>query len=90
MEGGWGHEKGKGLALSRSVGRGRLGQGRKAVWGGQRGGDKIWAARYEKGVHPSTAQMMLGHSDIRMTLAVYTHTTDGMHDAAAEALEESL
>ena len=44
----------------------------------------------EKGVHPSTAQKMLGHSDIRMTLAVYTHATDGMQDAAAEALEEAF
>jgi hypothetical protein len=24
---------------------------------------------------------MLGHSDIRMTLAIYTHATDGMQDA---------
>ena len=42
----------------------------------------------EKGVHPSTAQKMLGHSDIRMTLAIYTHATDGMQDAATDALEE--
>ena len=42
----------------------------------------------EKGVHPSTAQKMLGHSDIRMTLAIYTHATDGMQDAATAALEE--
>jgi integrase len=32
----------------------------------------------DKGVHPSTAQKVLGHSDIRMTLAIYTHATDGM------------
>jgi integrase len=43
----------------------------------------------EKGVHPSTAQKMLGHSDIRMTLAIYTHATDGMQDAATAALEET-
>jgi integrase len=30
---------------------------------------------------------MLGHSDIRMTLAIYTHATDEMHDAATAALE---
>jgi integrase len=41
----------------------------------------------DKGVHPSTAQKMLGHSDIRMTLAIYTHATDGMQDAATAALE---
>jgi integrase len=44
----------------------------------------------DKGVHPSTAQKMLGHSDIRMTLAIYTHATDGMQDAATDALEEAF
>jgi site-specific recombinase XerD len=44
----------------------------------------------EKGVHPSTAQKMPGHSDIRMTLAIYTHVTDGMQDAATAALEEAF
>lgn len=44
----------------------------------------------EKGVHPSTAQKMLGHSDIRMTLAIYTHATDSMQDAATDALEEAF
>src|SRR5215207_2642734 len=44
----------------------------------------------EKGVHPSTAQKMLGHSDIRMTLAIYTHATDEMQDAATDALQEAF
>jgi integrase len=44
----------------------------------------------EKGVHPSTAQKMLGHSDIRMTFAIYTHATDGMQDSATAALEEAF
>jgi integrase len=44
----------------------------------------------EKGIHPSTAQKMLGHSDIRMTLAIYTHATDGMQDTATAALEEAF
>ena len=44
----------------------------------------------DRGVHPSTAQKMLGHSDIRMTLAIYTHATDGMQDAATDALEEAF
>src|SRR5215207_3746147 len=43
-----------------------------------------------KGVHPSTAQKMLGHSDIRVTLVIYTHATDGMQDAATAALEEAF
>ena len=44
----------------------------------------------EKGVHPSTARKMLGHSDIRMTLAIYTNATDEMQDAATAALEEAF
>ncbi len=43
-----------------------------------------------KGVHPSTARKMLGHSDIRMTLAIHTHATDGMQEAATDALEEAF
>ncbi len=43
-----------------------------------------------EGVHPSTAQKMLGHSDTRMTLAIYTHATDDMQDAAIAALETAL
>ena len=42
------------------------------------------------GVHPSTAQKMLGHSDIRMTLAIYAHATDDMQDAVIAALESAL
>jgi integrase len=44
----------------------------------------------DKGVCPSTAQKMLGHSDIRMTLAIYTHPTEGMQDFATAALEETF
>jgi integrase len=33
---------------------------------------------------------MLGHSDIRMTLAIYTHATDDMQDVATDALEEAF
>jgi integrase len=44
----------------------------------------------ERGVHPSTAQKMLGHSHIRMTLAIYTHATESMQDAATDALEEAF
>jgi integrase len=43
-----------------------------------------------KGAHPSPAQKMLGHSDIRMTLAIYTHATDDMQDAAIAALESAI
>jgi integrase len=42
------------------------------------------------GVNPATAQKMLGHSDVRMTLAIYTHATDEMQDAATAALESAF
>jgi integrase len=42
------------------------------------------------GVHPSTAQKMLGHKDIRMTLAIYTHATDDMQDGAVDAISEAF
>jgi integrase len=44
----------------------------------------------DRGVHPSTPQKMLGHSDIRMTLSIYTHAIDGMQDAATDALEDAF
>jgi hypothetical protein len=33
---------------------------------------------------------MLGHSDIRMILAIYVHCTDDMQDAATDVLEETF
>ena len=44
----------------------------------------------DQGVHPTTAQRMLGHSEIRITLAINTHATDGMQDAATAAIEEAF
>jgi integrase len=44
----------------------------------------------EKCVHFSTAQKRLEHSDIRMALAIYTHSTDGMQDAATDVVEEAF
>jgi integrase len=39
-----------------------------------------------KNVNPGTAQRLLGHSDVRMTLAIYTHATFDMQDEAMEAI----
>jgi integrase len=50
--------------------------------------DRFATTLADKRVHPTTAQKMLGHSDIRMNLAIYTHSTDGMQDAATATLEE--
>jgi integrase len=41
-------------------------------------------------IHPSTAQKMLGHKDIRMTLAIYTHATDDMQNAAVDAISATF
>jgi hypothetical protein len=38
----------------------------------------------------STAQKLLGHFDIRMILAICTGATDGVQDAATDALEEAF
>jgi integrase len=43
-----------------------------------------------RNVNPATAQKMLGHSDVRMTLAIYTHATDSMQDSATAKLEEAF
>jgi hypothetical protein len=40
--------------------------------------------------HSSTAQKILGYSDIRKPLAIYTHATDSMQDSATATLEEAL
>jgi integrase len=39
-----------------------------------------------KNVNPGTAQKLLGHSDVRMTLAIYTHATDDMRNEAIDTI----
>ena len=39
-----------------------------------------------KNINPGTAQRLLGHSDVRMTLAIYTHATGDMQDEAIDAI----
>jgi integrase len=43
-----------------------------------------------KNVNPGTAQRRLGHSDVRMTLAIYTHATSDMQDEAMEAISRAF
>lgn len=42
-----------------------------------------------EGVHPSVMQERMGHTDVAMTLGVYTHVADGLQRRAAEALERA-
>jgi integrase len=41
-------------------------------------------------VPPKVAQEILGHSDVRTTLKIYTHTTDAQKREAAEQMEQCL
>ncbi len=45
---------------------------------------------YEAGVDIKSAQRFLGHADIEMTLAVYTHLTKFKEDEAISSLNEHL
>ena len=45
---------------------------------------------YEAGVDIKSAQRFLGHADIEMTLAVYTHLTKFKEDEAIQSLNEHL
>lgn len=43
-----------------------------------------------KGVHPKVVSEMLGHADIRITLAIYGHVLPGMGEAAARVIASVL
>ena len=43
-----------------------------------------------QGVHPKIVSEMLGHSQIAVTLDLYSHVTPTMHEQAAQALDELL
>ena len=42
----------------------------------------------EAGVPPKRAQMILGHADVRTTLAIYTHTLKRKHDDSANRMAD--
>jgi integrase len=42
----------------------------------------------EAGVPPKRAQMILGHADVRTTLAIYTHTLKRKHDNSANRMAD--
>ena len=41
---------------------------------------------YDAGVDVKSAQKFLGHSDIQVTLKIYTHLSEGKEQAAVDAL----
>ncbi len=43
-----------------------------------------------KGIHPKVVQERLGHSDIGITLNLYSHVLPGMQEDAAEKLDELM
>ena len=44
----------------------------------------------QQGIHPKIVQERLGHSDISMTLNIYSHVLPSMQEEAAEKLDELL
>ena len=45
---------------------------------------------YDAGVDVKSAQKFLGHSDIQVTLKIYTHLSEGKEQAAVDALNRHL
>ena len=45
---------------------------------------------YDANVDVKSAQMFLGHSDIEVTLSIYTHLSQYKERKAADALDEHL
>jgi integrase len=41
-----------------------------------------------KGINPKVVSEMLGHSQISITLDIYSHVTPHMQEAAAQAMDE--
>lgn len=44
----------------------------------------------QQGVHPNVVSELLGHTDVAVTLDLYSHVSPAMHEAAARALGELL
>lgn len=44
----------------------------------------------QQGVHPKIVQERLGHSDISLTLNIYSHVLPSMQEDAANKMEEFL
>ena len=45
---------------------------------------------YDAGVDVKSAQKFLGHSDVQVTLKIYTHLSEGKEQAAVDALHKNL
>ena len=44
----------------------------------------------ERGVNPKIVSEILGHSDVAITLGVYTHVTPRLHEAAIDTMDSLL
>jgi hypothetical protein len=51
-------------------------------------GPRPAALMSEAGVPPKRAQEILGHADVRTTLAIYTHAMKRKHDDSADKMAE--
>lgn len=50
-----------------------------------------WATlALESGIHPSVVQEVLGHSDISVTLNIYSHVTPNMNKEAANVVAQTI
>ena len=43
-----------------------------------------------RGIHPKVVQSILGHSRFSVTMDLYSHLAEGMHEEAAAALDSVL
>ena len=44
----------------------------------------------QQGIHPKVVQERLGHSNISMTMDIYSHVLPSMEDEAADKIDELL
>ncbi len=45
---------------------------------------------FERGKHPKSVQMMMGHASVKITLDTYSHVVPGMDDGIADEMDDAL